>query len=99
MGNEAMCNAVKTVAEEYYAQAGKDIDEMPFRFFSGPDGDVVSQVRNLTKIQDSSKLLLLDISDDGGFYVCQKNATTPEAVREFLSDYTTKKLERQQMEK
>merc|ERR1712070_585328 len=60
-GDEAMCKAVKTVAEEYYIQAGKDIDEMPFRFFSGPDGAVVSQVRNLTQIQDSPKLLLLDI--------------------------------------
>jgi nucleoredoxin len=97
--DQAMSAAVRTVAEEYYTQAGKDVAEMPFRFFSGPDGGVVSQVRNLTKIQDSSKLLLLDISDDGGFYVCQKNASTPEAVREFLSDYTAKKLERQQLEK
>merc|ERR1711939_306117 len=98
-GNEAMCSAVKTVAEEYYARAGKDIGEMPFRFFSGPDGDVVSRVRSLTKSLEGSKLLLLDISDDGGFYVCQKDASTPEAVREFLSDYKAKKLERQQMEK
>jgi len=98
-GDEAMCKALKTVAEEYYVQAGKDIGEMPFRFFSGPDGGVVGQVRNLTKTQEGSKLLLLDIPDDGGFYVCQKDASTPEAVREFLSDYKAKKLERQQMEK
>jgi len=98
-GDEAMCNAVKTIAEEYYAQAGKDIGEMPFRFFSGPDGGVVSQVRNLTKTQDTSKLVLLDIPDDGAFYVCQKDATTPEVVREFLSDYKAKKLERQQLQK
>jgi len=98
-GDGAITAAVKTVAEEYYAQAGKDIDAMPFRFFKGPDGGVVSQVRNLTKIQESSALLLLDIPDDGGFYVCQKDASTPEAVREFLSEYKAKKLERQQLEK
>jgi len=98
-GDEAMCNAVKTVAEEYFFKAGKDIGEMPFRFFSGPDGGVVSQVRNLTKTQDGSKLLLLDIPDNGGFYVCQKDASTPEVVREFLSDYEAKKLERQQLQK
>merc|ERR1712066_1166792 len=97
--DKAMHAAVNTVAEEYYAQAGKDIGEMPFRFFSGPDGGVVEQVRNLTKTQDGSKLLLLDIPDDGGFYVCQKDASTPEVVREFLSDYKAKKLERQQLEK
>lgn len=98
-GDGPITAAVKTVALEYYAQAGKDIDAMPFRFFNGPDGGVVSQVRNLTKIQESSPLLLLDIPDDGGFYVCQKDASTPDAVREFLSEYKAKKLERQQLEK
>jgi len=98
-GDELMTAAVRTVAEEYYAQAGKDIEAMPYRFFKGPDGEVVSQVRNLTKIQERSMLLLLDIPDDGGFYVCQKDASTPEAVRELLSDYKAKKLERQQLKK
>jgi len=93
-----MCSAVKIVAEEYYTQARKDIAEMPFRFFSGPDGGVVNQVRTLTKT-NGAKLLLLDIPDDGGFYVCQKDVSTPEVVREFLEDYKAKKLERQQMQK
>jgi len=95
--DEAMAAAVKTVSEEYYAKAGKDINAMPYRFFKGPDGAVVNQVRDLINIQESSTLLLLDIPDDGGFYVCQKAASTPEAVREFLSDYEAKKLERQQL--
>lgn len=98
-GDEAMCAAVKTVALEYFDKAGKHIDEMPFRFFSGPDGGVVSQLRNLVKIPQGCKLLLLDIPDDGGFYVCQKGTDTPEAVREFLGDYNAKKLERQQLQK
>jgi len=97
--DEAMCAAVKTVADEYYAKAGNDIGVMPFRFFKGPHGGVVEQVRKLTKLSDGSKLLLLDIPDDGGFYVCQKDASTPEAVREFLGDYAEKKLDRQQMQK
>merc|ERR1719210_1021711 len=92
-GDEAMCSAVKIVAEEYYTQAGKDIAEMPFRFFSGPDGSVVSQVRTLTKT-NGAKLLLLDIPDDGGFYVCHSDVSNPEVVREFLEDYKAKKLER-----
>lgn len=99
LGSEdAMCSAVKTVAEEYYTQAGKDIVEMPFRFFSGPDGQVVSQVRTLTKTEGGSKLILLDIPDGGAFYVCQKDAITADIVREFLNDYKAKKLERQQLQ-
>merc|ERR1712216_7709 len=96
--NEAMHAAVKIVAEEYYANAGKDIDSMPFRFYKGPDGGVMGQVRNLTKIEDSSKLVLLDIPDDGGFYVCEKDATTPDVIREFLKDYQDKNLKRQQLQ-
>jgi nucleoredoxin len=98
-GDEAMCNSVKAVADEYYTAAGKDIGEMPVRFFSGPDGGVVSQLRKLTKIQENPTLILLDIPDDGGFYVCQKDASTADVVREFLNDYEAKKLERQQLQK
>merc|ERR1719440_1325545 len=60
-GDEALTAAVRIVAEEYYAQAGKNIEAMPYRFFKGPDGDVASQLRKLTKIEKSSALLLLDI--------------------------------------
>jgi len=96
--DEAMCAAVKTVAEEHYTKAGKDVAQMEFRFFSAPDGDVVTQIRGMTKIGDGSTLLLLDIPDKGGFYVCETDASTPEAVREFLSDYKAKKLQRKQLE-
>jgi nucleoredoxin len=98
-GDEIIAAAVKTVAEEYHAQAGKDIDAMPYRFFNGPNGNVVGQLRKLTGIEDGNALVLMDISDDGGFYVCKKDGTTPEAVREFLNDYKAKKLERQQLKK
>jgi nucleoredoxin len=96
---ESMCAAVKAIAEEYFRAAGDEVGEMPFRFFSGPDGDVVGQVRSLLQIPKDSKLILLDLPDDGGFYVCQNDATTPEAVREFIDDYKAKKLERQQLKK
>merc|ERR1712072_279181 len=98
-GEESMCAAVKAVAEEYFVAAGNGIGDMPFRFFSGGDGDVVGQVRNLIEIPNDSKLILLDIPDDGGFYVCQKDVTTPEAVREFIGDYIAKRLERQQLKR
>merc|ERR1711881_164780 len=98
-GEQSMCAAVKAVAEEYFVNAGRDIVEMPFRFFSGQDGGVVAQVRSLTQISEGNKLILLDIPDDGAFYVCQKDANTPEAVREFIGNYKAKKLERQQLKK
>jgi len=98
-GDEAMCKAVEIVAKEHHAAAGKDCSEMKYRFFSAPDGGVTGQLRSLMKISEGSKLVLIDIPDDGAFYVCQKDASTPEGVREFLADFEAKKLERQQLEK
>merc|ERR1712151_1257716 len=50
LGGEAKAaKAVKKVANEFYVAAGKNIDEMPMRFFSGPDGGVTGQIRKLTK--------------------------------------------------
>jgi nucleoredoxin len=96
--NDAMTKALEAVAKEHYAQAGNDVAAMKFRFFSGPDGGVIGQVRSLVKVADGSKLIMLDIPDDGGYYVCSKDVNTPEGVREFLADYEAKKLERKQLE-
>jgi len=95
--DEAMCAALKAVAEEHYVQAGKDVGEMPFRFFSGPDGDVAKQLRDLTQISSGSKMILLDIPDDGAYYVCEQEAGTAEEVQKFISDYKAKKLEKRQL--
>merc|ERR1712080_578978 len=78
--------ALKAVAAEYYEKAGKNIDDMPYRFFYGPDGGVVSQIRNLTKVQ-GFKMILLDIPDNGGFYICDKDESqiTVDVIKEFLS--------------
>merc|ERR1711870_151165 len=43
--------AVKSVAQEFYNAAGKDVDEMPVKFFSGPDGSITEQLRKLTGVQ------------------------------------------------
>jgi len=95
--DEAMRAAVKVVAEEHYVQAGKDVGEMPLRFFYGPDGEVVEQLRDLTGISSGSKMILLDIPDDGAFYVCQQEASTAEEVRKFISDYKANKLEKHEL--
>lgn len=94
--DEAMCAAVRAVAEEYFQEAGKEICKMPFRFYSGPDSDnsCVSRLRSAIKIEEGSKLVLLNFSDGYAFYICANDASTPESVREFLDDFKANKLER-----
>lgn len=95
-----VCEAVKRVAEEYYVVAGKDIEAMPMRFFSAPDGGVAGQLRKLTG-QDGDKLILLDIPSDGAFYVCDKTAgdINEADVKAFIDDFKAGKLERKQLQK
>merc|ERR1712217_553467 len=42
--------AVKSVAQEFYNAAGKDVDKMAMRFFSAPEGGVTPQLRKLKEI-------------------------------------------------
>lgn len=92
--------AVKAVADEEYEKAGKDVEAMPVKFFRGPAGGVTEQLRNLTGQKDD-KLILLDIPDDGGFYVCDGDAGSMSAdvVKQFIADVNAKKVERKQLKK
>merc|ERR1712176_566165 len=95
-GEASMCEAVKAVAEEYYAKAGKDVSAMPLRFFTAPKGGVGDQIYNLTK-QEGNKLILLDIQSDGAFYVCDVASPDVAAVKSFISDVLAGKAERKQL--
>merc|ERR1712039_52843 len=91
-------SALAVVAQEYFEKAGKEVGEMPIRFFTAPPGGVVEQIRALTGVSDN-KLILLDIPDNGGFYVCAGDAATPEAVKQFIGDVENKTAEREQLQK
>merc|ERR1712032_1458656 len=64
--------AVQAVATAHYDKVGKDCDAMNIKYFSGPDGRITEQLRKLTKVE-GAKLVLLDIPDDGAFYICGPN--------------------------
>lgn len=90
--------AVKVAASECHVKAGKDVDAMPLRFFSGKPGGVVDQLRKLTGVSDN-KLVLLDIPDDGGFYVCDSEPVSVDVINQFIADVQSKKVERKQLQK
>jgi len=94
------CQAVKDVANEYYVAAGKDIEAMPMRFFSAPDGGVTEQLRKMTGVDDD-KLILLDIPADGAFCVCDHAGSDLNAasVKAFIDQFKAGKLERRQLQK
>ena len=57
------------------------------------------RVRELCKLSDvtAPQLILLDIPDNGGFYVGEGVELTTDGLRKWLSDYKGSKLERKQL--
>ena len=83
--------ALTTVATEL-AIAGKASPDGPdaICFYAKTTDGVVGRVRELTKLQtpsDKPTLLLLDIPDQGGFYVTEKDELDAATIREFLASW------------
>ena len=93
--------ALEAVATEVLAEAKAEKKEAPFCFFTGKStGGVTDQVRELCKggkVGDQVQLFILDIPDNGGYYVCAEGAVTEESIRGFLNAYKGKSLERLQL--
>merc|ERR1712094_150625 len=74
-------------------------DEMLFMYASRP-GRVCEQIRQLTKLgapAKEPKLLLLDIPDEGGYYVSPATTVTKDTLTTFLEGYKAKVIERKQL--
>merc|ERR1712025_1408622 len=91
---EAKKADLEAVAKKYYAAARSKKADPEFRFFysTTKTGQISSQIRRMTGVADGSKTIILNLSDDGAFYLAEKEG----AVEELLSGFKSKKLERKQ---
>mmetsp|Transcript_13785 Transcript_13785/g.37743 ORF Transcript_13785/g.37743 Transcript_13785/m.37743 type:complete len:268 (-) Transcript_13785:199-1002(-) len=90
-----MMQTMLRVAEEWKPTRGQ---EGQYGYFLASGGELSTRVRALCGLEASSEpqLVLLDIPDQGGFYVGPVNVTEG-SVRSFLSDYEGNALQRQQL--
>jgi len=107
-GSKAQDEALKVLAplaQAYIDDAkakGEDEPELAFMIATS-SGDISKQIRKLVKLPESAaesqpQLVLMDIPDEGGFYLGPKGDITEAAVRKFVGDFKTKALERKQLE-
>ena len=93
---KAAAKAVLTPIAEASKAAGTEL-----LFFVATSGDgAVPQVRKLTGVgaaTATAQMILLDIPDDGGFYVAPDGPITAESVTSFLDKYKEGGLERKQL--
>jgi len=103
---KAIEETLTPIAKEYLdkAKAGGDEDpEVSVMIATDSDG-LSPKIRGMVKLPAvdettklSPKIVLLDIPDNGGFYLGPEGDVSAEAVRKFLADYAAKTLTRQQL--
>ena len=97
--DEATISAAKTVLEPI-AEAAKVAKDPMLFFYAAKTGSVASRIRELTGLGKSGatpQIALLDIPDEGGYYVSSATEVTEVTVKAFLDAFKQKTLERKQL--
>lgn len=96
--------AMTPVAKKFIAEAkakGEEDPEIAFMIAKTGVG-LVGQIRKLTKTEtvgSTPQIILMNIPDDGAFYVGAEGGVTAEYVEKFVQDFKAGSLTRQQLEK
>jgi len=97
-----IAQALAAPAKEVMAAAQKTASdpELVFATAETPDGNIAEQVRKLAKLDEGKQvtsMVILDIPDDGAYYVWKGEVVDEASVRTFLAAYKAKTLERLQL--
>jgi nucleoredoxin len=99
---KAIVSQIERVAERYAASAKAKGEDPEFKFFcaKAPEGPV-PRIRSLCEMPidgaSAPQMLLLDLSDDGGFYKPAETEITEASIDAFIQSYQSKTCQRQQM--
>jgi len=99
-GCEASIAAAALEALTPIAKAAKAAKEEISFIYATKSGGPTGQIRQLTKVGEPTSqpvMILMDIPDEGGYYVSPATEITADTVATFLDMYKAKGLERQQL--
>jgi nucleoredoxin len=100
-GAPAESQAVLAAAMGVVAEAAKAAGGEELYFVARATGQVADQVRKLTKLGEAGaapQLAILDIPDEGGFYVYEEEgAVDADSIASFVAKYKAGGLERKQL--
>jgi len=98
------CDAATTAAAvealSKVAEASKAAKADTLFFVAPKEGQIAGKIRELTKLGAASatpQLVLLDIPDEGGYYVSPATEVTADTIGAFLEGHKSKALERKQL--
>jgi len=99
-GCDAAAASAACAVLEPIAEAAKKAKEDLLFFYAPKVEGPTEQIRKLTKIGEPAatpQMVLLDIPDNGGYYVSPATEVTAETVSGFVEAFKAKALERQQL--
>jgi nucleoredoxin len=99
-GCDAPTTAAAKAVLEPIAEASKAAGEGTLFMYAPATGGPTDQIRQMMKLGSPTaapQMILLDIPDDGGYYVSPATEVTAETVKGFLEAYKAGALERQQL--
>lgn len=107
LGSEEQKNLLSEMeqAAKKYIEAGKAKGEDPaYRFFAARSDDgAVPQIRKLCALpkdaQEQPVMLLLDLDDNGPFYISDQSKISAATIEVFTKGYEEKTIARQQIQK
>jgi nucleoredoxin len=95
--------AMTPLAQQYIEKqksAGEEDPAVAFMIATEAEG-IAQRIREIMKLPKSGgpepQLMLINIPDEGAFYLGPEGAVTPSAVAKFVTDYEAKTLKQQQL--
>eukprot|EP00929_Paragymnodinium_shiwhaense_P097252 TRINITY_DN58_c0_g1_i1.p1 TRINITY_DN58_c0_g1~~TRINITY_DN58_c0_g1_i1.p1 ORF type:complete len:445 (-),score=138.89 TRINITY_DN58_c0_g1_i1:326-1579(-) len=89
------------IAEKYIKKAKETGDDAEFAFTIVTDSEgLAGRIRGMVGLEDAKepRFVLMDIPDNGGYYVQSSGPVTAESVETFLAEYKNEELRRKQLE-
>jgi nucleoredoxin len=92
-------SALLSVAEELSVCEDPDFIFFTACHHAGPVPQVKTLLSLPEELVETPIIVILDIPDNGGFYIVKPDAITPESIKSTLDKYSTKQLQRKQLKK
>jgi nucleoredoxin len=95
--------SLEAVAKEHLSKVKAGSSDLVVHFFVATSVSPIStRIRELCQVGEPTKkplLILLDIPDNGGFYLSDSTQFTADTIKDFLNGYQQKTLVRSQLSK
>lgn len=78
-------------------EVAPEIKDLVSIFYVKEAGDVSGQIRGMLQLTESPLLAIVNIPDNGGYYVAESAAVTAENIKGFVQGFASGSVERKQM--